>query len=140
MTNGYAQNGRSVADVLQEFKAELKEFVITRLQLLRSELRQKVGGWKVGLPAITIGLALLAMAFVLFTGLLVAVIAMAFGSTGWGYALSFAIVFVIYGASGAVLSLYGWRKVREAGVVPEKTIKVLRQDGIWIQSEARTQA
>jgi hypothetical protein len=23
--------------------------------------------------------------------------------------------------------------------VPERTIKVLRQDGVWIQSEARTQ-
>jgi hypothetical protein len=29
---------------------------------------------------------------------------------------------VIYGATGAVLALYGVKKIREAGVVPERTI------------------
>ena len=139
MSNGYGQNGKSVAEVLQELKSELKEFLTTRMQLLRSELKQKMGAYKAAIPAMVIGLALLVMTFVVFTGLLVAVIGLAFGSTGWGYALSFAIVTVLYGASGAVLALYGWRKIKEAGFVPERTIKVLRQDGVWIQSEARTQ-
>ena len=138
-TNGYVQNGRSVAEVLREFKEETKEFVVTRVQMLRSEMIQKMGGWKAGVPALMIGLGFLVMTFVLLTGLLVAVIGLAFNSTGWGYALSFAIVMVIYGATGAVLALYGVKKIREAGVVPERTIKVLRQDGVWIQSEARSQ-
>jgi uncharacterized membrane protein YqjE len=138
VTNGY-QNGKSVGEVLQEFKAELKEFLNTRLQLLQSELKQKMSGFKAGIPAMVIGLLLLIMTFVLFTGVLVTVIALAFNSTGWGYALSFAIVTVLYGASGAILALYGWRKIKDAGFVPERTIKVLRQDGVWIQSEARTQ-
>jgi VIT1/CCC1 family predicted Fe2+/Mn2+ transporter len=138
-TNGYVQNGRSVTEVLREFKEETKEFVVTRVQMLRSEMIQKMGGWKAGVPALMIGLGFLVMTFVLLTGLLVAVIGLAFNSTGWGYALSFAIVMVIYGATGAVLALYGVKKIREAGVVPERTIKVLRQDGVWIQSEARSQ-
>lgn len=139
MTNGYSQNGKSVAEVLQEFKAELKEFLTTRIQLLRSEMKQKMGGYKAGIPSMAIGLVMLLMTFVLLTGTLVCVIALAFNSTGWGYALSFAIVTVIYGATGAVLALYGWRKIKDAGFVPERTMKVLRQDGVWIQSEARTQ-
>lgn len=137
-TSGYTQNGKSVSEVLYEFRNELKEFLITRFQMLRSELTQKIDGWKVGVPALMIGLLMLVMTFVLFTGLLVAAIAMAFNGP-WGYTLSFAIVTVIYGASGFAFALYGWRKIKESGLVPESTIKVLKQDGIWIQSEARTQ-
>ncbi len=139
MTNGYAQNGRSVAEVLREFKDEMKDFVTTRVQMLRAEINDKMGGWKSGLPALVIGLVFLAVTFLVFTGLLVAVIALPFNGQPWGYALSFAIVTLLYGATGSALALYGIRKIKEAGIVPERTIKVLKQDGIWIQSEARTQ-
>jgi len=138
-TNGQT-NGRSVTEVLYEFRSELKEFVSTRVQMLRSEMSQKIGAWKVAVPAIVIGLLLLLMTFVLFTGLLVAAIALAFNGQPWGYALSFAIVTVVYGALGAAAALYGRGKIKQAGFVPERTVKVLKQDGVWIQSEARTQA
>ncbi len=139
MTNGYTHNGKSVAEVLHEFKEELKEFATTRVQMLRSEMTQKMGGWKAGVPAVAIGAVLLVMTFVLFTGMLVALIAIPFNGAPWGYALSFAIVMVIYGAAGAALAMYGIRKIKDAGVMPERTIKVLKQDGVWIQSEARSQ-
>ncbi len=139
MTNGYTQNGRSVAEVLREFKDETKDFVTTRLQMLRAEVKEKMGAWKVGIPALAIGAAILLVTLLLFTGFLVALIALAFNGQPWGYALSFAIVTVLYGATGAALALYGVRKIKEAGLVPERTMKVLKQDGIWIQSEARTQ-
>lgn len=139
MTNGYTQNGRSVAEVLREFKDESKDFVTTRIQMLRAEINDKMGGWKAGIPALAIGLVILAVTLLLFTGLLVAVIALAFNGQPWGYAVAFAIVTLLYGAAGAALALYGVRKIKEAGIVPERTLKVLKQDGIWIQSEARTQ-
>lgn len=139
MTNGYTQNGRSVAEVLREFKEEMKDFATTRIQILRAEINDKMGGWKAGIPAIAIGAAILLITLLLFTGFLVALIALAFNGQPWGYALSFAIVTVLYGATGAALALYGVRKIKDAGVVPERTMKVLKQDGIWIQSEARTQ-
>lgn len=139
MINGYTNNGKTVAEVLHEFKNEVKEFATTRIQMLRSEMTQKIGGWKAGIPAVAVGLVLLVMAFILFTGMLVAVIALAFNGAPWGYAVSFAIVMVIYGAAGAALALYGVRKIKDAGIMPERTIKVLKQDGVWIQSEARSQ-
>ena len=140
MISGHGQNGRTVAEVLHGFRDELKDFATTRVQLLRSELKEKAGAWKAGIPAIAIGVVLLVMGFVLFTGLLVAVIALAFTGAGvpWAYAIAFAIVMAIYGATGAALALYGWRKIKESGLKPERTIKVLRQDGVWIQSEARS--
>jgi putative superfamily III holin-X len=139
VTNGNPHNGKTVAEVLHEFKDELKDFAITRVQIFRSEMKEKLGGWEAGLPALAIGIVLVVMTLFLFTGTLVALIAIAFNGAVWGYALAFAIVTVIYGATGAALGIYGWGKIRDTGVVPERTIKVLKEDGIWIQSEARTQ-
>ncbi len=139
MTNGYTNNGRSVAEVMHEFREDLKDFVTTRIQMLRNEVSEKVGAWKVGLPAMVIGLVLLATAFLLFTAGLVNAIALAFAGQPWGFALSFFIVFALYGLAGGLLVMYGWRTAKAGGITPEKTIRVLKQDQVWLKTEARTQ-
>ncbi len=139
MTNGYINNGRSVADVMHEFRDDLKDFVATRVQMLRSEVSEKIGAWKVGLPAIAIGLVLLVTAFLLFTAGLVNAIALAFAGQAWGFALSFFIVFAIYALTGGLLLSYGVRTAKAGGITPEKTIRILKQDQIWLKTEARTQ-
>lgn len=139
MTNGYTNNGRSVAEVMQEFRDDLKDFVTTRIQMLRSEIAEKVGAWKLGLPSMLIGLVLLATSFLLFTAGVVNAIALAFGGQPWGFAVSLFIVFAVYGLAGGLLLLYGWRTVKAGGIAPEKTIRVLKQDQVWLKTEARTQ-
>ncbi len=140
MTNSYTQNGRSMAEVLNEFKEELKDFVNTRIQMLRSELSEKAGAWKMGLPTLIIGLVLMWMALILFTLGLVCVIAMAFQGQPYQYALSFGIVFVLYALAGGALVAYGVKTIKSRGITPERTIRVLKQDQIWLKTEARTQA
>ncbi len=139
MTNGYTNNGRSVAEVMHEFREDLKDFVTTRIQMLRNEISEKVGAWKMGLPTMVVGLVLLATAFLLFTAGLVNAIALAFSGQPWGFAVSFFIVFAVYGLAGGLLLLYGWRIAKAAGIAPEKTIRVLKQDQVWLKTEARTQ-
>jgi len=139
VTNGYTNNGRSVAEVMQEFRDDLKDFVTTRIQMLRSEIAEKVGAWKLGLPSMLIGLVLLATSFLLFTAGVVNAIALAFGGQPWGFAVSLFIVFAVYGLAGGLLLLYGWRTVKAGGIAPEKTIRVLKQDQVWLKTEARTQ-
>lgn len=143
MTNGNAyqthQNGRSVAEVLNDFKVEVKEFASTRIQMLRAEMSEKISGMKTALPAIVIGAVLLWVALLLFTGAIVCAIALAWGGEPWAYALSFGIVFIFYLAMGGVLVSYGINKMKASGLVPERTIRVLKQDQIWMQTEARTQ-
>ncbi len=139
MTNGYTSNGRSVGEVMYEFREDLKDFVTTRIQMLRSELSEKIGAWKVALPAIAIGIILLATAFLLFTAALVNAIALAFAGQPWGFALSFFIVFAIYALAGGLLLSYGVRTAKAGGIAPQKTIRVLKEDQIWLKTEARTQ-
>ena len=139
MSNGTLHNGRTVAEVLNEFKEELKEFVGTRGQMLRSEMQEKVGAWKTAVPTIAIGAVLILFALLVFTAGLVEVIALAFPGQPWAMAAACFIVFVLYGLAGGFMLLYGWRTAKEPGLAPERTLKVLKQDQIWLQTEARTE-
>ena len=140
MTNGNVQNGRSVAEVLHETKDELKEFLNTRIQMLRSEMVEKIGAWKSAVPFMAIGILLLLAALLLLTAGFVALVALAFPGQPWAVAVSCFIVMAIYGLLGTLLAVYGWRKAKEPGLVPERTIHVLKQDQVWLQTEAKTQS
>ena len=139
MTNGNVQNGRSVAEVLHEAKDEMKEFLATRIQMLRSEMDEKIGAWKSAVPFIAIGILLLFAALMVFTAGLVALIAMAFHGQPWAVAVSCFIVMAIYALLGGLLAAQGWRSAKEPGLVPERTLNVLKQDQMWLQTEAKTQ-
>ena len=135
MTNGYT---KSLPEVVNELKAELKDFVATRFAMLRSEMSEKFSSIKAAVPALVLGLVLLFTAWMVFTGFLVTAIALAF-STPWGWAWAFLIVAGAYLLIGLMLASAGIAKLKKAKLVPERTIRVLRQDEVWLQTEARTQ-
>lgn len=120
-------NGRTLAGLLNEVKEELKEFLDTRLQMLKAEIKQKV-------TMLLIAAVLGAIGFLLLTIALVAAIATLIG---WGW--SFLVVGVLYLlVAGATASL-AIREMQAEGVTPTRTLKVLKQDQVWLQNEARSQ-
>ena len=137
MANG--QNGRSFAEVLNECKEELKELVSTRLEMLRGEMQEKLANVKVALPALVVGAMLLLAAFFLFTWGLVSLIAMAMIGKPYAYTVAFFVVFALYAMAGGATAAYGLKTLSSQGLTPERTLRVLKQDQIWLQSEARTQ-
>jgi uncharacterized membrane protein YqjE len=134
----YTDQNRSVAEILANVKDELKDFLNTRIQMLRAEMSEKGKAIASSIPAIVIGAVMLFASFFLFTGLLVTVIAQAIHNN-WNYPIAFAIVFVLYALIGAAFAAYGVRTLKSAGVAPERTLRVLKQDQVWLQTEARTQ-
>ena len=72
MPNG---NGKTLAGVLNEVKDELKDFLDTRLQMLMSEMKQKLSVWKLALPMFLIAALIGFIGFVLLSLALVAAIA-----------------------------------------------------------------
>ncbi len=139
MTNGHINYSRSVGEVIYEVREELKDFIVTRIQMLRSELAEKVGAWKAGVPSMAIGALLLLVAFLLLTAGFVNLIALAFAGQPWGFAVSFFIVMAIYGLAGGLLVAYGWATIKAGGLTPKRTLRVLKEDQDWFKSEARTQ-
>jgi VIT1/CCC1 family predicted Fe2+/Mn2+ transporter len=130
---------KTVPEVLNELKEELKEFLTTRVAMLRSEMGEKLQKLKIAAPMLVIGLLLLITAWLVFTGFLVTIIAQAFLPNPWAYVLSFIIVAAIYAIVGGAAAMSGWKQLKQTGLKPERTIRVLEQDRIWIQTEAKTQ-
>ncbi|HTV66580.1 MAG TPA: phage holin family protein [Bryocella sp.] len=136
MSNAHA---KTVPEALADLREDLKEFVTTRAMMLRSELREKLRMIRMAAPAMLIGILILAMAGLLFTGFLVCIIAQVFMPSPWAYSLSFILVAVLYAIVGGAASYLGWQQLRATGIRPERTIHVLEQDRVWLQTEAKSQ-
>jgi hypothetical protein len=132
-------NRRNLAGVVAEMKDELKEFLGTRVAMLMSELKDKASAWKMALPTIVIGLALLGTSWLLLTAALVAAVYVAFAGNPFAAAIAFAIVFVVYAVLGGIAVLFAVHDLREHGVVPQRTLRVLKDDQVWIANEAKVQ-
>jgi len=132
-------NGRSFAGVVNEVKDELKEFLQTRIAMLKSELGEKMRTFKAALPMLATAIVFLATAFLLLTLCLVALISVAFYGDPFRWFFSFLIVGVLYSIIGGMTAVFGLKELRAQGLMPKKTIKVLKEDQIWLQHEARTQ-
>ncbi len=132
-------NGRSFAGVVNEVKDELKEFLQTRLTMLKAELGEKMRTFKAALPMLATAIVFLATAFLLLTLCLVALISVAFYGDPFRWFFSLLIVGVLYSIIGGMAAVFGLKELRSQGIMPKKTIKVLKEDQIWLQQEARTQ-
>ena len=132
-------NGRSLAGVINEVKDELKDFVQTRITMLKAELGEKMRTFKTALPMVITAVLFLGTAFLLFTLCLVGLVSVAFYGDPFRWFYSFLIIGVLYTIMGGMAAVFGLKEMRNAGLTPKKTIKVLKEDQIWLQHEARTQ-
>jgi len=128
---------KPLAQVLNEFKEELKEFAATRIAMLRAEMNEKLVSARAALPAIAVGAVLALFAVVFLCVALVAVVAMALGGGAGAWAAAFAIVGGAFLLIGALAIYYGVGKLKARGLKPERTLRVLKQDQIWLQNETR---
>ena len=133
------ENGRTLAGVVAELKEESKQFVTTRLAMLQAEMKEKISAWKTALPLLVIGAVMLGTAWLLLTGAIVAIVYVAFEGSAWAAFLALIIVCIAYAICGGIALWVAKAKWQEAGVAPKRTLKVLKDDQIWISNEARAQ-
>ena len=133
------ENGKTLAGVVAELKEESKHFVSTRFAMLQAEMKEKLSAWKMALPMLIVGALLLGTAWLLLTGAIVAAVYVAFEGSAWAAFLALIIVCVAYAICGALALWIAKGKLQEAGVAPKRTLKVLKDDQIWISNEARAQ-
>jgi hypothetical protein len=128
-----------LAQVLTEFKDELKDFAATRITMLRTEMRDKIATASAALPTIAVGAVLAVFAAVFLCVALVALVAMALGGGAGAWAAAFAIVGGLFLLIGASAIAYGVGKLKARGFKPERTLRILKQDQIWLQNETRNE-
>ena len=134
-----ADHEKSLAQIVSELKVDARDFFDTRIQMLRSELQTKLAIIKVSAPMLLLGAALGILAAFCLTGALVAVIAVGLGGGIGSWALSLLIVGCCYLAVGGGAVYFGYKEFSSEGLAPKRTMKILKQDQVWLANEARSQ-
>ncbi|HVP65435.1 MAG TPA: phage holin family protein [candidate division Zixibacteria bacterium] len=141
-TNTYRTNNtyneKPIGQLFAETRDELKEFIVTRVQMLRTEMSEKAAVVKTAAPMIVVGAVLGVFSVLLLTVALVAIIAVAFMPAEWAWAAAFAIVGVVYALAGGLFALYGIRTLQARSMKPERTLRILKRDQEWFRTEAKT--
>jgi uncharacterized membrane protein YqjE len=123
--------------VMRELGEQLKSFMNTRLELLKSELQENIKDSSKGAIYGAVALVFLATAYLLLTLALVALIAVAFAGNPYAWFFGLLIVSFVWLMLGGVIALVAKREFR--GLTPRHTIRVLKQDKAWIEKEARSE-
>ena len=132
-------NGRSLAGVVAELKDEFKDFVSTRVAMFRSEMAEKIHTVKMSAPMMIIGGVMLATAWLLITGCIVAAVYVAFEGSPWAGFWALGIVGVVYALFGGVAVLFAYKEITDRGLAPKRTLRVLKDDQLWMANEAKVQ-
>ena len=127
---------RSLGEIVAEIKQESKEFLNTRLEMIRVEVHEAVRAARIGLPLFLLSLGLIAIAGLMFTLALVALIASAFAGSAYAWFFAFAIVGILWTVVGAIAAFFAYNEFR--GRFPKRTMEVLKADKVWLQSEVRS--
>ena len=133
------ENNRSIGQVVSELKNDTRDFVSTRLQILTQEIGDKIKVWKVAIPILIVAAVIGGIALLALTFALIAFLAGVFQPSPYAWCYGALIVTAIYIVVAFGLFYLGKRELTQTGIAPSRTLRVLKQDQIWIQNEARSQ-
>jgi uncharacterized membrane protein YqjE len=130
--------GRSLTAIINDLKVEGRAFLNTRLEMLKTELNEKVSAFKSAIPLVVVGAVFAGTAWLVLTAALVCIIAKAFGPgiMSWFYAT--VIVGVLYLLVGGCAGFFAYSEIKRNSLKPERTLRVLKQDQVWLQNESAT--
>ena len=129
---------KSLATILAETREELKEFVATRVGILKAEIDEKIRTWKYVVPLLLVAGALLLAGWMALTFALMALLHGVFLPSPYAWLWAGLIVGGAYVVLGIAIGWFAYSEISAAGITPTRTLQVLKQDQVWIQNEART--
>jgi uncharacterized membrane protein YqjE len=130
--------GRTVGSILSDTKEELKEFLETRIAMLKAELSDKVAMLKAAAPLAAVGILFLLMAFVLFSLGLAGLIVAFLPENPYRWCIAFFAIAVLWGIVGGLCAYLAMREFQVKELMPKRTMQVLKEDKVWLQSEVRS--
>jgi hypothetical protein len=123
-----AKADRSIATLLSDLASETSLLIRTELALFKAELQEKLGFAGQGIAALGAG------ALIAFSGWLVllaaAVLGLAEVLAPWLAALIVGVVVLLIGAG---LLFFGKRRLSAQTLRPERSLRSLREDQVWLQ-------
>lgn len=133
------QDNGGIADVLHEIRDEAQRFIQTRFLLLKSELQEKIPNLKIASLIGVVGALLVSTAYLLLTLALVAFAGVLFKDSDFRWVFAFLSVGVLWLILGGICVFIAKREFAVKGLLPRRTMAVLKGDKIWLEREAKTQ-
>lgn len=130
-------NEKSIATVLAETKDELRQFIETRIAMLRAEIQEKISTWKSAIPLLVVSIAILLAAWITLTIAVMALIHTLLSASAYAWFWAGLITGGAYLLIGGTLFWFAWSELRSTGIAPVHTMEVLKKDQIWIRKEAK---
>jgi hypothetical protein len=106
--------------------------------MLQAEMKEKMATLKASAPMLVVGALVAITAFWVLTAALIALLYVAFAGSAYATFWACLVVGVVFAVIGSGALWFGYQNIRREGLLPERTIKVLKEDKIWFQNEART--
>jgi ABC-type multidrug transport system permease subunit len=131
---------KPIGQVVQELKNDARDFIQTRLEILSQEMKSKIDIWKVAIPMMVVAAVMAWVSFLVLTFALVSFLAGIFLPSPYAWCFGALIVFAIYLMGAFLLFYLAKKEMQQAGLAPTRTMRVLKDDQIWMQNEARSQA
>lgn len=132
-------NGRNIASLLAEIKDEIRDFLQTRIAIFKTELREKSQNLKTAAILAVSGLLLLTTAYMLLTLALVGLVAAAFPTSAYRWFFAFLAVGIFWSILGGIAAYFAKRELELKGLLPKRTLEVLKGDKVWVQTEVKNQ-
>lgn len=129
---------KPIATILSETKDELKQFVTTRVSILKAEMDEKIKRIKSVIPLAIVAALFLLSAWGVFTFALIALLHSLFLPSVYAWLWASLIVTAVYLMVGCIAGWFAYAEIKATNLTPTRTLKVLQQDQVWIQNEART--
>jgi uncharacterized membrane protein YqjE len=128
---------RNLTTLLAEMKHELQDFIQTRVAMFKVELQEKVRVLKAAAPLAVIALVMALTAFLLFTLALVGLVFAFLPDNEYRWCLAFLAIAILWSIVGGIAGYLAKRELEVKGLLPKRTVEVLKEDKVWIQSEVR---
>jgi Putative Actinobacterial Holin-X, holin superfamily III len=130
-------NARPWAEVTANIKEEIKDFTQIRVQLFKTEFGQKLALLKVAGILAVVAVVFLLTAYLFLAIGIASLIAAAFLDHPYRWVYGFFGVALLWGLMGGIAAYVAKREIALKGIVPRRTLEVLKGDKIWLQSEAK---
>jgi uncharacterized membrane protein YqjE len=123
--------------VVATIKEEVIQLAETRIRLFKVESQQKLALLKIAALLGAIAVVLLSTGYLLIALGLVAFVAAALANSPYRWVFGFLAVAILSFILGGIAAYFAKSEFALKGIVPRRTIEVLKGDKIWLQSEAR---
>jgi uncharacterized membrane protein YqjE len=126
------ENGRSIADVLQDIVANVQTIIRAEIRLAKTEVKEEITKARAAAGMMAGGAV--AALFTIWLLLLTVFFALSTVMPFWAAALVLLIVMAIV---TAILLTAGRKRLKTVNTKPEKTIETMKENVQWVKTQTR---